>query len=258
MELPQVLGALEPAVVVPIVLIFVGALFQVATGVGLGLIAGPGLLFVMPGSGAVQLAVLLNLALTLLVVPFEFRQIEWKVATRISLWALIGIPVGLVLLFSFSQPWLKVTGGTLVVMAALQLRLSKTPLAARLAKAIGMSGGAIAAGVMTGALGMPGPAALWALLNTEMSADRIRAVLRAFFIFAYGTALLLHTVIFGLEPGLFQSFVSLLPVLLAGMAAGQAAKIFIPNQRLHVVLQYLLLVMGLALAVKGIADVVQI
>lgn len=251
----QTAGGFEFVALVPIVLIFIGALFQVATGVGLGLIAGPGLLFVLPGSGAVQLAVVLNLILTLLVLPFEIRQVDWRTAVRISKWSFIGIPVGLFLLFSFSQPWLKVTGGMLVILAAVQLKLAKTPLAARWAGMIGLNGGAVTAGVMTGALGMPGPAALWALLNTDMPADRIRAVLRVFFVFAYGTALLLHHLLYGLDAGLFWSFLGLVPVLLGGMAAGQAAKIFIPNQILHRVLQYLLLVMGLALFLKGIADV---
>ena len=56
----------QAGLILPIILILIGTSFQVTAGVGLGLVAGPGLLFVFEPIIAVQIAIVLNLFLSVL------------------------------------------------------------------------------------------------------------------------------------------------------------------------------------------------
>jgi len=80
-------------------LILLGSALQVATGVGLGLIAGPSLLYFLDSISAVQTAIVLNLILTLFLLPSEVKSISQKLFFGLSMWACLGLPLGFGLFF---------------------------------------------------------------------------------------------------------------------------------------------------------------
>lgn len=248
-------GFLSPDFLTPFLLVFLGAGFQVATGVGLGLIAGPGLLFVLDGAAAVQIAIVLNLVLTVFLLPSEFRDAHTGYTSRLCLWSIVGIPIGIAFLLALSPAPLKLIGGIVVLLAAVQLRLTGTALGLSLARHIGFSPGGVVSGIMTGALAVPGPVALWTLLNKDLDVQTVRASLRVYFLIAYSVALVLHLLMNGPVSGIMTVHLILLPALFLGMALGTFTRTRISSEALRVMLEWTLILMGASLLFKGVWDV---
>ncbi|MEM7445542.1 MAG: sulfite exporter TauE/SafE family protein [Pseudomonadota bacterium] len=236
-------------------LVTLGATLQVATGVGLGLIAGPSLLFFLDGSAAILTAIILNLVLSACLLPTEIRDVAKRPLAELCLWACLGIPVGCVLLLLADATVLKIVSGMVVLFAVAQLRLFSAP------ESQGADGrprtmhlGGAVSGVMTGALAVPGPIALWTLLSSGMNPAALRATLRAYFVVAYGVALIIHVALSrDLQESIGLSLV-LLPAVLLGIGLGIAGRKAIGPDRLRGILELVLLIMGLSLLTRGVWD----
>lgn len=246
----------QASLLLPFMLILIGTSFQVAAGVGLGLVAGPGLLFVFEPIIAVQIAIVINLFLSILLLSSEHKNIDFKYSNSLSAWALLGIPVGLGLLLTMSVGFLKIIGGIFILLAVLQLYLSKKIKTSGLVDKVGLQGGGILSGLMTGSLGIPGPVAIWVLMNSGLDLKSIKATLRAYFIFAYGAALALHLIINGWGEGVISLSLIFIPAILIGMVVGRAFERHIKPHILRYLLEFLLFLMGLVLFYKGVIDVI--
>jgi len=250
--------------------ILAGSVFQVATGVGLGLLAGPILIYFIDSASALQIALALNLILTLILLPFDVRMMSPRHFKGLSLWTLVGFPFGFVLFLMLSQPLLKIFAALVILLSVIQLRffsqgaavdtspgstaeLDSTQLQ-RDARILGI-GGSIA-GAMTSALCIPGPMALWALLSTRVDPLRIRATVRAYFVVTYSLALLIHLLWSGVATLTIPWTLKLLPVLLAGIVIGLVAREHFKREFLRILFELLLVAMGIALLLKGIIDVI--
>ncbi len=237
-------------------LILLGSALQVATGVGLGLIAGPSLLYFLDSISAVQTAIVLNLILTLFLLPSEVKSISQKPLFGLSMWAGLGLPLGFGLLFLLDTSTLKLLGALVILLSVVQLKFfpvkpirnGNTSWTFRL--------GGVLSGLMTGALAIPGPVALWALLSSGTSAIITRATLRAYFVIAYTLALVLHLGFAGSGRETMTISIILLPALICGIAAGLVWRRTLEADFLHRILEIVLIVMGVSLLVKGILDVI--
>ena len=240
---------------VPFVVVLIGSALQVATGVGLGLIAAPAMLFVLDGPAAVQTAIILNLTLTALLLPFELGYVAYSRLFAISRWALIGIPVGGLLLLAIGNTSLKLVCGTVVVLAVIQLRFFPLPLlqTPEQQRWLNRVGGAVSGG-MTGALAAPGPVALWALLSSGLDASSVRATLRAYFLFAYIVAFVVSLALIGSSFRIWATSLVLLPAVVLGIGAGLAGRRSLTTTALRGILELVLLAMGVSLLVKGVSD----
>ncbi len=233
----------------PFLMVFLGAVLQMTTGVGLGLIAGPFLLFVMDAPQAIQTAILLNLFLSAVVLPAEGRSVDLAALKRLSIWALLGIPLGALFLVSVAGDTLKLVSGAVVLLALFQLKFLKpTPQNGHVSFALG---GAIS-GIMTGALAIPGPVALWTLLSAGLDPEKTRATLRAYFVVAYLAAFLGHAILTGIRADMLLTFACLAPPVLAGIAAGMLMRRRLSMATLRFILEMVLLLMGASLLGKGL------
>ena len=169
---------------------------------------------------------------------------------------LVGVPLGWLVLQQFDSTMLRLFTGIVVLAAAIQLLLPRRQAAdgdgaARIRTLVG---GGIS-GFMSGCLAIPGPVALWALLQQGLAPSLVRATLRAVFVFSYGAALLVHFG-FGSETARGWSIVAaLVPALVVGGVFGVVIKRYVGDTALHIALRVLLLAMGLSLLWKGISDV---
>ncbi|MCP4317655.1 MAG: sulfite exporter TauE/SafE family protein [Hyphomicrobiales bacterium] len=240
---------------VPFAVVLIGSALQVATGVGLGLIAAPAMLFILDGPAAVQTAIILNLTLTALLLPFEIGYVAFSRLFTISKWALIGIPLGGLLLIAVGNTSLKLISGTVVVMAVVQLRFFPLPIlqSPNQLRWLSRIGGAVSGG-MTGALAAPGPVALWALLSSGLEAAAVRATLRAYFLFAYIVALAVSLALAGSSARIWATSLVLLPAVVLGIGAGFAGRRSLGPAALRTTLELVLAAMGLSLLVKGLSD----
>ena len=158
--------------------VFAGTALQTATGAGLGLVAAPVLLMVMGSADAVTVSVVLNLVISLAMMPSEHGEVDWPVLKPLLIGTVLGIPLGLAALHLVEVPVLKLAGGLCVTFAAVyslleRKRRTRGAVTALRPAASGSVG--VVAGVMTGSLGMPGPAAMWALGRGAICAGAVRA-----------------------------------------------------------------------------------
>lgn len=232
-----------------------GTVLQVATGVGLGLLAGPVLILSMQSDTAVFVAIVLNLLVSLVLLPAEWADISWPPLRRIMAGAVVGVPLGWLVLQQIDTTSLKLLAGTVVLAAAIQQLFPGRRLGGAAAGSRTLVGGAIS-GFMTASLAIPGPIAMWALLQHDITPSQVRATLRGTFVFAYSAAFLVH---FGLAGGAatgWGSVAVLLPALAVGLGLGIIAKAHVADTVLSGALKILLLVMGVSLLWKGISDAV--
>ncbi len=110
-------------------------------------------------------------------------------------------------------------------------------------------------GFMSGSLAIPGPVAMWALLQQNIAPSLVRATLRATFVFSYSVAFLVHFGLGGKTATGRSTVAALVPALADGVAFGVVVKRSVGEATLHAALRLLLLVMGLSLLWKGISDV---
>lgn len=236
-------------------LVLLGATLQVATGVGLGLIAGPSLLFFLDGASAIQTAIILNLVLTACLLPTELRDVAGRPLAQLCLWACIGIPLGTILLLMANSTSLKIASGVVVLLAVAQLRFFPAPQAAGPAPWVMRFGGTVSGG-MTGALAVPGPIALWTLLSGGLNPAAVRATLRAYFFVAYTVALLIHVLLTQRGEGSWSLALVLLPAVALGIGLGLVGRNAIGSDRLRLLLEIVLVIMGISLLSRGLLDVV--
>lgn len=114
-------------------------------------------------------------------------------------------------------------------------------------------GGSVS-GVMTSALAIPGPVALWALLSTGMDAQKTRATLRAYFVAAYSLAFLIHYFLTGVDSQMLTISLVLTPAVLAGMGFGLGVRHRLSAAHLRRLLEVILFLMGASLIIKGFLD----
>ena len=253
-QLPLNLSALALASLV----VCAGTTLQVATGVGLGLLAGPVLILTLQSETAVFVAIILNLLVSFALLPQEKGDISWPPLRVLLIGTLVGVPLGWLVLQQIDATALKLFAGVVVLAAAVQLLL--------LDRRTAFDGGGVEAqrrawlgggvsGFLSGCLAIPGPVAMWALLQQDIAPALVRATLRALFVCSYGAAFLVHFGFGGRAVGGWSTAAALVPALAIGIGLGVVAKRNIREATLHVALRALLLIMGLSLLWKGISDV---
>src|ERR1700723_2794784 len=75
---------------------FAAALLQATNGFGFAVLAGPFFLLLAPPGEAIQIIIILSLAMSAVVVPGVRRAIDGTLLARLSLGSFIGLPLGLV------------------------------------------------------------------------------------------------------------------------------------------------------------------
>jgi uncharacterized protein len=221
---------------------------QTATGAGLGLVAAPVLLLALQSTEAVHVAVILNLTLSLALLPSERHQVPVRPLLALTGAALAGIPLGAWLLHSVGVRTLTLLAGVTVLLGAAQLLIQRRDQPAGNPNVtLGIAG--TLAGLMTGALAIPGPAALWGLARIGLPAMSVRAVLRAFFALVYSVTLIVSASL-GIEWALVLTTTAwMLPSLIAGAGLGVWLKRRASEAALRTAFITLLIVMGAALVV---------
>lgn len=252
-SLPLSLGALAMTSAV----VCAGSVLQVSTGVGLGLVAGPILLLSLPGQSAIFVAVVLNLLLSLALLPQERGEICWRPLRLLVIGTVIGLPLGWLVLRQIDTTTLKILSGLVVLFAAVQLMRRRPAHAGggTSGRALMLMGGGFS-GFMNGCLAIPGPVAMWALMHENIAPTAVRATLRALFTFSYAAALTAHIGFGGQTQSGWSTVAALLPALAIGIVMGAVVKRRISGMVLYAALRLILLAMAISLLWKGISDVI--
>ena len=241
--------------------VLLAAALQSATGAGLGMVVGPALILTMGSKSAIHVSIILNLSLSVLLLPGETRHIHWTSLKTLALGTIIGTPIGLVLINVLDLTGLKLFAALAISLCGFQLIHSRRKQAASVTPEADSSwalpAASLASGIMASSLAMPGPAALWAMARNRINAIQIRANLRALFVVSYTLALLIHA-LQGIDwSPVIDASLGLGIALAVGTVIGLVIKRKLSERVLNSLLLGLLLVMGLSLFTKSIMEILE-
>jgi uncharacterized protein len=234
-----------------VVVVFFGAtLLRSALGFGEALIAVPLLAFVLPVKVAAPIAVLISITVAAVVVAQDWRHVHLRSAVRLVLSTLIGIPLGLLLLRSVSEPVVKGFLGALVAgfaVSAIRSRSSYELTDDRLAWLFG-----VCAGVLGGAYGMNGPPLVVYGALRRWSPERFRATLQGYFLPASVIGMIGYWAAGLWTPSVSRYYLLSLPTALLAIVLGRAINRRFDARRFFVYVHAGLIVTGAGLVLQAI------
>ena len=194
-------------------------------GFGFTLLAVSFFLLIIQSGDAVQLLIVVNLAISLALISKLWRTVDRALWTRLVAGAFLGFPLGLMAFQKADIDQLQVmvaaTILTFVAWTLLQNRNAPPGPGAkpsfRTPSAIGV--GALAGG-MTTALGMPGPALVLYLTAVGAGKEATRSITLTFFVVSYGASLILQIATVGVSAGVWVTAALLVPVAGIGAVLG--------------------------------------
>jgi len=206
---------------VAVVAVFFGAtLIRSAFGFGEALIAVPLLALVLPVKVAAPVAVLLSITIAAVVVAQDWRDVHLQSATRLVLWTLVGIPLGLLLLRSASESLVK--GALGVVVAGFSIWALRHGGSYRLDDDRRAWIFGVTAGVLGGAYGMNGPPLVMYGSLRRWSPEQFRATLQGYFLPASVIGLAGYWIAGLWTPVVTRYYLLSLPTALLAIVLGRA------------------------------------
>ena len=231
-----------------------GAFLQATFGFGFAILAAPIFLSVVDSLAAIQVLVVLHVVLSAVVVPGIWRGVPGGLLGWLMAGSLLGFPIGLALFLRTDIQTLKLAVGiATIAFSLLLIKREWGPVGVP----AGMSNGGIAfrrvtalavgllSGAMTAVLVMPGPAAMLYLRALGLEKQTSRAASLTFFAFCYVMATALHAVFAGMNKGNWLLALYLLPAVVAGAVAGNAAAQHLSEERFRRAVLSLLILSGI-------------
>ena len=236
-----------------VVAVFFGAtLLRSALGFGEALIAVPLLAFVLPVTVAAPVAVLISITVAAVVVAQDWRHVHLRSAVHLVLSTLAGIPLGLLLLRSVSEPVAKAVLGVLVAGFAgysLRRRGSHELTDDRHAWLFGLS-----AGVLGGAYGMNGPPLVVYGALRRWSPEHFRATLQGYFLPASVMGMVGYWAAGLWTPAVSRYYLVSLPTSLVAISLGRTINRRVDARRFFVYVHAGLIASGAGLVLQAIAS----
>jgi uncharacterized protein len=196
----------------------VAALLLAANGFGFALLAVPGLLLFAPPAQAVQLVIIVSVAVLLVILPGLRDAVDVRLLARLGLGALCGVPLG-VLAFRWADPEaVRAVIGAVVLAFAVVLALRRRGrwgVTMTMRPTRDLAAGA-AAGAATALAGISGPPVVIYLMLAEMPVRTLRATLLAFFMLCYAGTLLAELVTIGVPGAAWRLAAGLVPFAWVG------------------------------------------
>ncbi|MEH6629800.1 MAG: sulfite exporter TauE/SafE family protein [Halopseudomonas aestusnigri] len=233
--------------------ISIGTAIQISTGIGLGLFSGPALLLYLPPNSAILISICLNILLSIPLAFQEREEILWSILKLLTFGVFIGIPLGWLAIQLLDKEILQLMMAAVILFVAyllLKLRSSTSARQIKPSQRTTFAGGGVA-GFMSGCLAIPGPVAMWTLLQQGYAAQEVRATMRILYIFAYGTAFLFHTALNKNLVSDVHLLGQLFPALLIGGVAGGVAKKYFTENQMQKCLLLLLFLTAFSLILKS-------
>ena len=234
-----------------VVMVFFGAtLVRSALGFGEALIAVPILAFVLPVEVAAPVATLVSITVATVVVAQDWKQIHLRSAAWLVFSTMLGIPLGLLLLRTVSEPIVKGVLGALVAgfaASAMRRRTTHELTNDRLAWLFGVS-----AGVLGGAYGMNGPPLVVYGALRRWSPENFRATLQGYFLPASVIGMIGYWAADLWTPSVTRYYLLSLPTALLAIVLGRAINRRVDARRFFVYVHAGLILSGAGLVLQAI------
>ncbi|MGI9380905.1 MAG: sulfite exporter TauE/SafE family protein [Methyloligellaceae bacterium] len=210
---------------------FVSALIQSATGFGFAIFAIPIFLVVLNSLAAVQIIAVANFALSIVLLPWLWRNVPKKPLFVLVAGSTIGFPIGLWLFLNSDVTIAKLVAGAIITFMAVFLGIREfrnrgngdndgtvfdfnNPITLS-----GLSIGVIS-GILGGALAMPGPAVMIYFISIRVAKAEARSITLTLFAYSYGVIVLLHTLWGGMNQSTWLQALQFIPFVFLGAWTG--------------------------------------
>lgn len=200
---------------------FVATLIRSTFGFGESLVAVPLLILFVPIEVAVPLSVLMSVVIALIVVIQDHAQIHFNSAKWLILFALPGIPLGLMMLVYGNQQLVKVGLGSLMILYSLYALLGQGKMKLQQDSMMWLFICGFASGVLGGAYGINGPPLIVYGNMRRWSAKHFRATLQAYFLPASFIGLIGYFLKQLLTLTLLKYFLIALPAIIPAVFIGR-------------------------------------
>ncbi|MEC3880240.1 sulfite exporter TauE/SafE family protein [Parapedobacter sp. 10938] len=164
------------------IIAFVASLVRSALGFGESLIAVPLFLLFLPQEIAVPLSVMLSIVVALVVVIQDHKKIHFHSAKWLIFYAILGIPLGIIVLIYGSELLIKMGLGLLIIGYALYSLFNNNSKTLREDNKVWLFVCGFLSGVFGGAYGLNGPPLVLYGNMRRWSAKHFRATLQAYFL----------------------------------------------------------------------------
>lgn len=163
-------------------ILFIATLVRSTFGFGESLVAVPLLILVIPIEVAVPLSVLISIFVAAIVVVQDRKKIDFYSAKYLILFAILGIPLGLLLLLYANENLAKSGLGILIILFSLYSLISKRKIHLRPDNKYLLFLCGFISGIFGGAYGLNGPPLVVYGKIQNWSPTDFRATLQAYFL----------------------------------------------------------------------------
>lgn len=165
-----------------LIISFIASLVRSTFGFGESLIGVPLFILFLPVEIAVPLSVLLSVFIALVVVIQDHSKIHFKSAKWLIIYAIPGIPLGILLLVYGSEMLIKTGLGALIILYSLYALFVKTRRGLKEDHMLWLFICGFLSGIFGGAYGLNGPPLVVYGNMRQWSAKHFRATLQAYFL----------------------------------------------------------------------------
>lgn len=212
---------MDSATIYILIIIFVATLVRSTFGFGESLIAVPLLIFFIPIEIAVPFSVLVSVTVAGIVVVQDRRKIFLNSAKWLILFAVPGIPLGLLILAYGDEKIVKPGLGLLLIFYSLYSLLGRTSIKLKSDHMGWLFTCGFLSGIFGGAYGLNGPPLVVYGNMSNWNAKYFRATLQAYFLPASALGILGYWYEGLLNPLVFQYFLISLPVVIPTIFLGR-------------------------------------
>lgn len=222
-------------ILIPMVCLL-GAVVQITSGLGFGLIVAPMLLAFYEPVDAIQITGALTLLVVATIAPFVWNRVMQGELKRLAAGTLLGLAIGSGLLLIASITSIRIAALLAVVYCLVRYvgaqRQGSIPGGAGIGKPSGERASLVygmASGVMSATLAMPGPPALVFLRGQGISPARVRATVFALMVGSYSGMLVISITLSGLSDAVLGALKLYALPALAGVLIGQLISRRLPD-----------------------------
>lgn len=165
-----------------LIISFIATLIRSTFGFGESLVAVPLFSIFIPISIAVPLSVLISVLVALVVVIQDHKEIHLNSAKWLICFAILGIPIGLLILIYGSESWVKLGLGTLIILYSLYAMFGKKTFYLKTDNKLWLFICGFLSGILGGAYGVNGPPLVVYGDMRKWSAKEFRATLQGYFL----------------------------------------------------------------------------
>lgn len=161
---------------------FLATLMRSTFGFGEALVSVPLFSLFIPIDVAVPLAVMLSILVALVVVIQDHHQIHFNSAKWLIIFALLGIPIGILILIYGNEHWVKIGLGIIIILYSVYALIGKNSLVLEHDNKFWLFICGFLSGILGGAYGINGPPLVLYGNMRKWSAQHFRATLQAYFL----------------------------------------------------------------------------